>query len=188
MDTATQINRKSRWSLTDFFEGNLMQKRVDTTTIDQIQPGVAVPNAAWLNDALADIEARQQLPGYVYLLHLAQPIGQPQTAEQRAEYGLPPRQVSHYVPRARHYLGWCKDVAARIQAHQGGYGARFMRAAAAAGIEFDVVRVWLGGRDLERRLKNQKNSPRLCPLCNGPVQLSMFELTPAQIEYELIGF
>jgi hypothetical protein len=31
-----------------------MQRQADTTTIDQIQPGVAVPNAAWLNDALAD--------------------------------------------------------------------------------------------------------------------------------------
>jgi hypothetical protein len=35
------------------------------------------------------------------------------------------------------------------------------------GINFTVVRTWNGDRRLERRLKNRKNSPRLCPCCNA---------------------
>ena len=30
---------------------------------------------------------------------------------------------------------------------------------------FVIARTWNGGRDLERRLKNRKNSLRLCPIC-----------------------
>jgi hypothetical protein len=38
------------------------------------------------------------------------------------------------------------------------------------GIRFVVARLWIGGdRTLERRLKNQKNGPRLCPICQKKV-------------------
>jgi hypothetical protein len=34
------------------------------------------------------------------------------------------------------------------------------------GIGFEVVRCWVGGRDLERRLKSRKEGPALCPVCS----------------------
>jgi hypothetical protein len=159
-------------------------------TIETIcNPGLALAgNLTWLENALADVEARRALPGYVYLLHLTQPIGRPQTAAERAAHGLPPTN-GRYQPAARHYLGWCKDLAARIQAHKGGYGSRFMAAARRYGVDFEIARVWIGGRDLERQLKRQKNTPRFCPICNQSInQRSLFELTPAQIDYELVPF
>ena len=66
---------------------------------------------------------------------------------------------------ARHYLGYTDDLDRRLEDHQAGTGARLMEVIVEAGIEFTVARVWEGDRSLERRLKNQKNSPRLCPIC-----------------------
>jgi hypothetical protein len=37
------------------------------------------------------------------------------------------------------------------------------------GIGFEVVRTWPGGRELERRLKDRHDAPRLCPVCNPAV-------------------
>ena len=81
--------------------------------------------------------------GIVYLLHLEQPLSPNHTSQ--------------------HYVGWAKDLATRIQAHANGNGARFMEVANERGIGFQVVRAWRGGRTFERRVKNWKNSPRLCP-------------------------
>lgn len=69
---------------------------------------------------------------------------------------------------ARHYLGFCEDgnLAARYERHQAGRGSKLLRAVAAAGIGFEVVRTWEGvDRNFERALKNQRNAPRLCPRC-----------------------
>jgi predicted GIY-YIG superfamily endonuclease len=67
---------------------------------------------------------------------------------------------------ARHYLGCTQDLPARLREHRKGRGARLTQVILAAGINFRLTRVWSGGRSLERRLKNQKNAPRLCPACN----------------------
>jgi len=67
---------------------------------------------------------------------------------------------------ARHYLGSSDDVAERIERHRQGRGARLMEVIAQAGIGFQLARTWDGGRTEERKLKNQKNSPRLCPICD----------------------
>jgi hypothetical protein len=32
-------------------------------------------------------------------------------------------------------------------------------------IPWQVAKTWPGGRELEKQLKRQKNSPRLCPIC-----------------------
>jgi hypothetical protein len=45
-------------------------------------------------------------------------------------------------------------------------GARILAAAVDRGIGFDVVRTWEGGRELERRLKDLHNAPKLCPRCS----------------------
>jgi len=69
---------------------------------------------------------------------------------------------------ARHYLGKSRHLAKRMAHHRAGTGAHFLAVCNGAGIEYKVVRTWDDdGNGLERRLKNQKNSPRLCPICRG---------------------
>ena len=70
---------------------------------------------------------------------------------------------------ARHYLGWTSgSVSARLDKHSNGKGSALMRAVISAGIEWEVVRVWEDGdHDLERRLHDQHNNPRLCPTCKA---------------------
>ena len=87
----------------------------------------------------------------VYLLHFDRKLGNP--ANPRA--------------MAQHYLGTARDVNTRLLEHRAGSGAAITAAAARQGITFDVVRTWTGGRQLERRLKNRKEGPRLCPTCKG---------------------
>jgi hypothetical protein len=57
------------------------------------------------------------------------------------------------------------DVTARLADHRNGSGARLTAVARERGITFEVARTWPGGRTLDRRRKNQKHSPRLCPVC-----------------------
>ncbi len=69
---------------------------------------------------------------------------------------------------AQHYLGFCPDgtLDNRLAEHEHGAGARITAAAVERGFSLRVARTWNNGdRKLERRLKNQKHSPRLCPLC-----------------------
>ena len=75
---------------------------------------------------------------------------------------------------ARHYLGHALDLEARLERHRAGDGARLLQVITAAGIGWTLVRTWPGGREMERQLKRQKNSPRLCPLCH----LQQGEATP----------
>lgn len=66
---------------------------------------------------------------------------------------------------AGHYLGWTANLQERLAAHQSGNGARLMEVISEAGIGWELAKTWEGNRDLERKLKAQKNSPRLCPIC-----------------------
>jgi predicted GIY-YIG superfamily endonuclease len=66
---------------------------------------------------------------------------------------------------ARHYLGSTSSLKKRIAEHRAGRGARLIQVITAAGIGFSVARTWKGGRTEERRIKNWKNAPKLCPLC-----------------------
>ena len=68
---------------------------------------------------------------------------------------------------ARHYLGYTADLEARIEQHRNGTGARLLQVITAAGIAFDVARTWACGRELERKLKNRHEGPRLCPICDA---------------------
>jgi predicted GIY-YIG superfamily endonuclease len=68
---------------------------------------------------------------------------------------------------ARHYLGYAADIDRRIQAHGTPTGARMLQVARERGITWQLARTWKHAtRTDERHLKNQKNAPRLCPLCN----------------------
>jgi len=80
---------------------------------------------------------------------------------------------------AKHYVGFAEDVEPRINAHLHGRGARLTQVAHDAGCALILARVWPDGdRMLERRIKNRKNAPKLCPICSGKVPLQM-PLLPA---------
>ena len=83
--------------------------------------------------------------GVVYLLHFDEPISDGHTTQ--------------------HYMGWSEEIQARMNAHRNGQGARLTEVAAERGIAFEIVRLWAGSRSDERRLKNNKNHPKYCPLC-----------------------
>jgi predicted GIY-YIG superfamily endonuclease len=70
---------------------------------------------------------------------------------------------------ARHYLGSTKNLKIRLAEHRAERGARLMEVISQAGISFTLARTWRGGRKVERRLKNQKNAPKLCPICRGVI-------------------
>lgn len=92
--------------------------------------------------------------GTVYLIHFDRPVGD----------------LSNPRGKALHYLGYAANLDDRLSRHVQGQGSHLMAAVVKAGIPWRVVRTWRGGRRLERRLKNQKNAPRLCPVCKGTVQ------------------
>lgn len=69
--------------------------------------------------------------------------------------------------QARHYIGSAQDLAARLEQHSAGHGARLMTVIKDAGITWTLARTWQGGRRLERRIKNRKEAPALCPICSG---------------------
>jgi hypothetical protein len=70
---------------------------------------------------------------------------------------------------ARHYIGFTESVDTierRCKVHRSGHGSYLLAAVAKAGIDWKVARVWPDGdRNFERKLKNQKQGPRLCPIC-----------------------
>lgn len=80
----------------------------------------------------------------------------------------------------QHYLGSADDLDARIWKHRHHPDARLLQVAKERGIHFTVARTWTGGRELERKLKNQKNAPKLCPICAAQrrqhAQLERFRL------------
>ena len=83
------------------------------------------------------------MKGTIYLIHFDRPL--------------------HH---ARHYLGWTSNLQARLESHLDGNGARLMAAVGRAGVGWRLVRAWSGDRARERKMKNQKNTPRaFCPVC-----------------------
>lgn len=88
---------------------------------------------------------RRNVMGTVYLLHLD-----------------PPYQ------HARHYLGWTEgDPEDRLVLHLNGKGSPLVRAQIESGGTVTIARLWEGvDRNFERQLKNGRNVPRLCPICN----------------------
>lgn len=66
---------------------------------------------------------------------------------------------------ARHYIGWARDLDARLEHHRNGTGARLLQVLKQNGIGWQLARTWPGTRDQERRLKNRGSAARVCPLC-----------------------
>ena len=82
-------------------------------------------------------------PGTIYLLHFDPPVA-----------------------HARHYLGWAKDHMDRINKHLAGQGSPLVKAAVENGSHIECVRIWENkDRNFERKLKNRKNTKKLCPVC-----------------------
>ena len=68
---------------------------------------------------------------------------------------------------ARHYIGATADVERRIEEHKKNPRPKILQAAKDNDITFELVRVWEDKpRGFERLLKNRKNAPELCPICN----------------------
>jgi predicted GIY-YIG superfamily endonuclease len=80
--------------------------------------------------------------GTIYLLHFDEPFG-----------------------HAKHYLGWARNLDARLAHHEAGTGANLLKHVKAAGISWQLARTWCGDRHRERSLKNQGGSTRHCPIC-----------------------
>lgn len=64
---------------------------------------------------------------------------------------------------ARFYLGYCEDdrLQMRLKEHYMGAGAKITRAAVQRGFGLRLVATFPGDRELERKLKRQKNTPRI---------------------------
>ena len=67
---------------------------------------------------------------------------------------------------ARHYVGSADNLPLRISQHESGNGARLIEVIKAAGINFVLSRTFEGTRKLERRIKDRKETPKFCPICN----------------------
>ena len=94
----------------------------------------------------------------------------------------------HFMTRyhhAGHYVGLADDVEERLNEHEHtswtrealpdgsmrgvkkGLGATLLGVVNSAGIPWKLARVWPDAdRELESRIKRNKNTPRLCPICN----------------------
>jgi len=88
---------------------------------------------------------------YCYLIHADRPIGNPLKK----------------TGQAQHYLGYARNIELRHLRHIAGKGSSIMRAFSIQGIPTHIVRVWVGDRFFERKLKRQNNRVRLCPKCNS---------------------
>jgi hypothetical protein len=79
--------------------------------------------------------------------------------------------VLHFEPayrHARHYIGWTTGaVDARLQTHLEGRGSPLIRAAAAVGVDVQLVATYPGSRALERRLKRWHKTGQFCPTCRA---------------------
>lgn len=69
--------------------------------------------------------------------------------------------------RVSHYIGSTTNLKERMHNHINGRGSKLMKAVSESGIKITVARTWEGDRNFERYLKNQKNSKRFCPICQG---------------------
>jgi hypothetical protein len=65
-----------------------------------------------------------------------------------------------------------ESVSARLAEHGTERGAKLTLAARRAGLSWVVVKVWPGGRTLERAIKSQKHGPRFCDICAGKITLA----------------
>jgi predicted GIY-YIG superfamily endonuclease len=110
-----------------------------------------------------EISKKRQHMGYLYLIHFDIPY-----------------------KHAKHYLGFSKDIPARLIRHQAGRGSNLMRVIEEAGIPWKVTRIWVGDRYLERKFKKH-SSTRYCPVCRRIEQYTPKEQPTIQPDYVIRG-
>jgi len=90
--------------------------------------------------------AESRLPeGFIYLLHWR-----------------------HRTGRVEHYIGWTRDLEARMRAHASGSGGcPTTRGYRRAGMRGRLVRLWRGTMSDERTLQQTLTFPLDCPICCG---------------------
>lgn len=73
---------------------------------------------------------------------------------------------------AKHYLGWTKNLDARLEEHRKGNGSKLLAALRRAGISWRLVRTWDNvDRHFERKLKKRKKATQFCSACSGEAAL-----------------
>jgi predicted GIY-YIG superfamily endonuclease len=85
-------------------------------------------------------------------------------AKRRVIYLLHFERAYHH---AKHYIGSTSDLETRLADHRNGQVARLLQVINDAGISWSVVRTWKGSRLVERKIKQRKQAPDLCPICAG---------------------
>ncbi len=99
------------------------------------------------------MDHRRQRSGIIYLIHFE----------------------SKVANHAQHYMGFAVDLPARLDQHLAGNGSKLMARVHELKIGWCVARTWKGDRDFERKLKNKKCGPWLCPICHPkPIQNELF--------------
>jgi hypothetical protein len=87
---------------------------------------------------------------------------------------------------AKHYIGFAESSESfekRLKHHRSGSGARLMSVISKAGIGFQVARTWpTGDRTFERKLKNRKNSSKLCPFCKADAVIEKADAVRTEIK------
>jgi len=74
--------------------------------------------------------------------------------------------ASKKLSHAQHYIGYSDNIIKRFKSHKNGTGSKLCKAFNENNIEFQLVKIWPNeNRTFERKLKNQKNTPRICPIC-----------------------
>lgn len=75
--------------------------------------------------------------------------------------------------RPQHYIGFAKNVELRELRHLAGNGARLLQVVHEYGIGWTLVKVWVGDRYLERRLKKNGHYHRHCLICKHEAALGV---------------
>lgn len=90
------------------------------------------------------MKKKKDITGIIYLIHFDEPL--------------------HH---AKHYIGYTENLPQRLQRHRAGHGARILEVLKERGITWKLARIWTGDKSLERKIKRQKCSPKLCPICKA---------------------
>ena len=89
---------------------------------------------------------------------------------------------SKKLAHAQHYVGATTNLDQRLRQHASGQGAKILAACKAKGITWEVVRVWKGLWQIERKLKSLKNAAHYCPRCTpAPSSLTNDDEFPIEL-------
>jgi hypothetical protein len=132
--------------------------------------------------------ARRTWVGTVYLLHFSQPY---QHAQHYCGFAYADDDLSVATPAGLAEIaavpmvtraGWRRQItpfqaaglASRLADHRAGRGANLLAVVTAAGIEFQLARVWVGTREGgEKYLKDRNDRISLCPRCHPGTRSGM---------------